>query len=257
MFIVEIALPSDTHNVYISPSITDWTPEFQEIKNILSIIAGDYNARAHLWDDIENPSGKLLQDWYFHKRNKFKLLNSNCEHTTIHYSTPALTFVSNAFNEKCAWCVNNDILSDIHYGIEITLGLQNYCKEADFIPRYKLYETDWESFSMALDSIMQGFDVASINTLRANDIATLIADHFIKAADETVTKTKYCKTSWRCWYWNDECTKYKRFYRQALTEYNDKRYPRRETRPIMKAAKAVTYEMAKRAPWERIVHKLE
>ena len=53
---------------------------------------------------------------------------------------------------------------------------------------------------------MQGFDVASINTLPASDIATLINDHFIKAADETVTKTKYCKTSWRCWYWNDECT---------------------------------------------------
>ena len=123
MLIVEIALPSDTYHVYISTSITNWTLEFQEIKNIPSIIAGDYNARAHLWDDIENPSGKLLQDWYFHKSNNFKLSNSDCEHTTIHYSTPELTFVSNALNEKCAWCVNNDILSDIHYGIEITLGL--------------------------------------------------------------------------------------------------------------------------------------
>ena len=138
MLIVEIAPPSDTYhinNVYISPSITDWTPEFQEIKNIPSIITGDYNTRAHLWDDIENPSGKLLQDWYFHKSNKFKLLNSDCELTTMHHSKPELTFVSNALNKKCAWCVNNDTLSDIHYGIEITLGLQNYCKEADFIPR--------------------------------------------------------------------------------------------------------------------------
>ena len=65
---------------------------------------------------------------------------------------------------------------------------------------------------MALDSIMQGFNVASINTLPANDITTLINNHFIKAADETVTKTKYCKTSWRCWYWNDECTKNKCLY---------------------------------------------
>ena len=59
---------------------------------------------------------------------------------------------------------------------------------------------------MALDNIMQGFDVASINTLPANDIATLIDDYSIKAADETVTKTKYCKTSWRCWCWYDGCT---------------------------------------------------
>ena len=133
--IVEITLPSGTyhiHNVYISPNITDWTSEFHEIENIPSIIAGYYNARAHSWDVIENPRGKLLQDWYFHKNNKFKLLNSDCEHTTIHYSTPDLTFISNALNDKCAWRVNYDILSDIHYGIEITLGLQNYCKETDF-----------------------------------------------------------------------------------------------------------------------------
>ena len=88
---------------------------------------------------------------------------------------------------------------------------------------------------------MEGFDVASINTLPANDIATLIDDHFIKAADETVTKTKYCKTSWRCWCWYDGCTKYKHLYRQALTKYNDKRYSIWETRPIMKAAKDVTF----------------
>ena len=104
---------------------------------------------------------------------------------------------------------------------------------------------------------MQGFDVASINTLPANDIALSINDHFIKAADETVTKTKYCKTSWRCWYWNDECTKYKHLYWQALTKCNDMRYLRRETRPIMKAAKAVTFETAKREAWGRIVHKLK
>ena len=93
MLIVEIALPSGTysiHNVYISTSITDWMPEFYEIDNIPSIIAGYYNNRTHLWDDIQNPRDKLLQDWYFHKSNKFKLLNSDCEHTTIHYSTPDL-----------------------------------------------------------------------------------------------------------------------------------------------------------------------
>ena len=42
---------------------------------------------------------------------------------------------------------------------------------------------------MALDSIMQDFDVASINTLPANDIATLIKDQLIKAADESIDKT--------------------------------------------------------------------
>ena len=106
---------------------------------------------------------------------------------------------------------------------------------------------------------MQGFDVASINTLPANDIATLINDHSIKAADEIITKTKYCKTPWRCWYWNDECTKYKRLYRQVLTKYNGKRYPRQETRPIMKAAKAImieTFETAKREAWGRIVREI-
>ena len=104
---------------------------------------------------------------------------------------------------------------------------------------------------------MQDFDVASINTLPTNAIATLINDHFIKTSDETVTNTKYCKTSWRCWYWNDECIKYKRLYRQDLTKNSDKRYPRRETRPIMKAAKAVTFETAKGEAWERIVREIK
>ena len=87
------------------------------------------------------------------------------------------------------WLANNDILGDIHCGIERTLGHQNYCNEADCIPRYKLDEADWESFSRALDSIMQEFDVASIYTVPSIDIDTLINDHFIKASDETVTNT--------------------------------------------------------------------
>ena len=69
---------------------------------------------------------------------------------------------------------------------------------------------------------MQDFDVASINTLPANDTATLINDQFIKAADETIDKTKYCKTPWHCWYWNDECAKYKRLYQQALIKFRDR-----------------------------------
>ena len=107
---------------------------------------------------------------------------------------------------------------------------------------------------------MQDFDVASINTLPANDIATLINDQFIKAADESIDKTKYCKTPWRCWYWNDECAKYKPLYRQVLTKYRDRRYPRRETRPIYKATKAAwieTMETAKREAWEKIVKEIQ
>ena len=49
-------------------------------------------------------------------------------------------------------------------------------------------------------------------------------------------------------------------YRQALSKFNDKRYPRRETRPIMKAAKATlkeTYALAKREAWEKIIRELE
>ena len=45
-----------------------------------------------------------------------------------------------------------------------------------------------------------------------------------------------------------------------MTKYNDKRYPRRETRPIMKAAKAImieTFETAKREAWERIVREIQ
>ena len=101
---------------------------------------GDYNARVHLWDNNENPRGKKLKDWYYGKNNKHKLLNNVDDHTTIHCSTPDLTFVSNPLNNNCTWRANYDILSDVHYGIEITIGLQNYCKEADFVPRYKLDE---------------------------------------------------------------------------------------------------------------------
>ena len=154
--IVEISLPSGKyhiHNIYIGPRVKDWKPEFHEIENTPSILAGDYNARAHLWDHNENPRGKELQDWYYSNNNKFKILNDLDDHTTTHYSTPDLTFVSNALHRKCSWRVNYDILSDIHYGIEITIGLQNYCKEADFVPRYKLDEADWERFATALDSI--------------------------------------------------------------------------------------------------------
>ena len=117
--IVEISLPSGRYhiqNIYISPRVKDWKPEFLEIENIPSIMAGDYNARAHLWDNDENPRGKKLQDWYYGKNNKHKLLNSVYDHTTIDYCTPDLTFVSNALNNKCTWRVNYDILSDIHYG---------------------------------------------------------------------------------------------------------------------------------------------
>ena len=261
--IVEISLPSGKyhiHNIYLGPRVKDWKPEFHEIENTPSILAGDYNARAHLWDHNENPRGKELQDWYYSNNNKFKILNDLDDHTTTHYSTPDLTFVSNALHRKCSWRVNYDILSDIHYGIEITIGLQNYCKEADFVPRYKLDEADWERFATALDSIMQDFNMADIDTLPADNIATLINDKFIKAADETIEKTKYCKTPWNCWFWNAECAPFKRQYRQALSKYRDLRYPRRETRPIYKAAKAAWQEVmtqAKREAWEKIVKEIQ
>ena len=44
---------------------------------------GDYNARAHLWDNNENPRGKKLKDWYYGKNNKHKLLNNVDDHTTF------------------------------------------------------------------------------------------------------------------------------------------------------------------------------
>ena len=177
----------------------------------------------------------IIEEWYLDENEKFKLLNNAYEHTTEHYSTIDLTFASDALSSKCAWQVYYDINSDIHYGIEITLGLRNYCSESDFIPRYELDEADWDAFSIALDNTFHNFDTNNIHTLPANYIATIINDHFIKAADETIGKTKFSKTPWRCWYWNDDCTEYRRLYRQALSKFNDKRYPRRETRPIMKA----------------------
>ena len=107
---------------------------------------------------------------------------------------------------------------------------------------------------------MQYFNMADIDTLPADDIASLINDQFIKAADETIDKTKYCKTPWRCWFWNDECAAFKRQYRQALTKFRDLRYPRRETRPIYEAAKAAwqeTMTQAKREAWEKIVKEIQ
>ena len=249
--VVKITLPSGTyhiHNVYISPKATNWKPQFHDIDNKHILIAGNYNARALLWDDKENTGGKILEEGYLDKNDKFKLLNNAYEHTTEHSSTIDITFASNALSSKCTWQVNNDIISDIHYGIEVTPGLRNYCSESDFIPRYKLYEADWDGFSIALDNTFHNFDTNNINTLPTNYIATIINDHFIKVADETIAKTKFSKTPWRCWYWNDDCTKYRRLYHQALSKFNDKRYPRTETRPIVKAAKATlkeTYELAK------------
>ena len=41
---------------------------------------------------------------------------------------------------------------------------------------------------------------------------------------------------------------------EVLSKFNDKRHPRRETRPIMKATEATlkeTYESAKREAWEK------
>ena len=189
--VVEMALPSGTyhiHNVYISPKATNWKPQFHEIDNKHTLIAGDYNARAHLWDDKENTRGKILEEWYLDKNDKFKLLNNAYEHTTEHYSTIDLTFASNALSSKCAWQVNYDIISDIHNGIEITLGLRNYCSESDFIPIYKLDEPDWDGFSIALDNTFHNFDINNIHTLPANYIATIINDHFIKAADYSQNK---------------------------------------------------------------------
>ena len=109
-------------------------------------------------------------------------------------------------------------------------------------------------------NVLPRHKMALCRTLPANDIATLINDQFIKAADETIDKTKYCKTPWRCWFWNDECARIKRQYRQALTKYRDLRYPRRETRPIYKAAKAAwleTMTQAKREAWEKIVKEIQ
>ena len=112
-----------------------------------------------------------------------------------------------------------------------------------------------DGFSKALDNIYHSYDMNTNNTLPANDAATNINYHFLKAADESIAKTKFCKEPWHCWYWNDDCTKYRWLCRQLLSKFNDKGYPRIETRPIMKATKATmieTYVSAKREAWENL-----
>ena len=121
--IVENTLQNGTfhiQNVYINPTATSWEPMFHELGNKRTINAGDYNARSDLWDDEENPRGKLLEMWYIEKNNKFKLLNNESEHVTEYYSTLDLTFVSNALSVKCICRINYYILSDVHYGVKIT-----------------------------------------------------------------------------------------------------------------------------------------
>ena len=240
----------ELHNIYHRHH-NNVKPEIKPPAKGQAIYCGDYSARTTTWGDRETyPRGLELEDIY-HSLSGIDILN-NGEYTTIHDTVIDLTFVTKPLNTKCRWRVNRDILSDIHYGIEIDIGMAEYCDRDRFQPRFKLDTANWPAFTQELEYLCEEYSTKDnpIETM-ALDLNALV----MAAADKTIKKTKFCNTPWRCWFWNDNCTLARCNYSRALTQFRSGQFNRDVSMAILDDARLTLkacYDAAKQEAWSKL-----
>ena len=251
--VVKITMPSgiyELHNIYHSQR-NGVKPEIKPPAKGQAIYCGDYNARTTTWGDREtHPRGLELEDTY-HSLPGIEILNDG-EYTTIHDTVLDMSFATKPLNTKCRWRVNRDILSDVHYGIEIDIGMAKYCDRDRFQPRFKLDTADWPAFTQELEHLCAEYSTKDkpIETI-ALDLNALV----MAAADKTIKKTKYCNTPWRCWFWNENCTLARRNYSRALTQFRSGQFNRDASMAILDDARLTLkacYDAAKQEAWSKL-----
>ena len=207
--IINIHLPQHTiqiQNIYFSPSIQtkDFNPTFTIDPNIPTILVGDFNAHHSNWCFPCNNS--IINNIKSRKVNKtftnlnLQILNDPKTHTTIFNHTIDLALATTSITNNIECKIDNNILSDIHYGITLNLKLTQHNSKNDFIPRFKLDEADWDKYQEQLNIEFNELNIDQ-SKLKLKHIEHI----FIKAANKIIPKTKFHPSPWKAWFWNKDC----------------------------------------------------
>jgi ribonuclease HI len=137
-----------------------------------SLICGDFNAHAVLWDSRANPDdrGDSLMEWIFD--NNLSVLNNGDatrfdrgseEGSPTKWSTPDVTLCGANWVGKTEWTVAEPIGKSDHLPIVITINddvkhQSVYGRKA----RWRSNGVDWEKFSQEIDSKMEGLNEISL-----------------------------------------------------------------------------------------------
>ena len=228
-------------------------PEIKPPAKGQSIYCGDYNARTTTWGDRETHlRGLEVEDTCIYHSLPGIDIQNNGKYTTVHDTVIDLTFATKPLNTKCRWRVNTDILSDVHYGIEIDIGMAKYCDRDRFQPRFKLDTADWPAFTQELEYLYREY---STNDKLIETIALDLNALVMTAADKTLKKTKFCNTLWRCWFWNDNCTLARSDYSRALTQFRSGQFNRDASLAILDDVRLTLkawYDAAKQEAWSKL-----
>ena len=178
------------YNIYNQPSCNyDIQNLPQIIPNINDafLLVGDFNAHNPLWDSLCNEAdtaGNKIE--HMVDNHNLSILNDGDVSTYFSkshgsFSSIDLSICSSNIIDKFEWNVLDDPYTSDHFPILISV-LEN--NPTPNIPRYRLDKADWDQYTFRTRQI------PPFNQLQDyNEIATLLTNFIIDAADKSVPKS--------------------------------------------------------------------
>ena len=236
------------HGLNIKPKIIKHNDKARYL-----VRAGDANAHHTSWGCKHN-NKRGIDLLHVVNESDVVLVNDGTP-TTTNNTTIDLCLVSSNIAHKTTVEVL-DLLSDVHYGLDISIGVGKYLSKDEFVPRLKFEEADWERFKLELDQNLSKANIVDeISADNLDDTAQRVAEIYYDTATRVIPKTKFHDRPWRAWYWNSACERANNNV-NYWTRVNKKRnliIP--NSKQNLKDAKAEAeevYDNAKRAAWAKI-----
>ena len=150
------------------------------------MIAGDFNAhqenlihRTFRENANQKKMRSLLND------NDLVITNPNIK-TTTNGTILDLCIISSNLSTVTETLVT-DNLSDVHYALDINIGIARYLTREQFVPRLKFESADWDAFRNKLDGNFMNENILdSISPVNLDSMAEKMAEIYYETATQVI-----------------------------------------------------------------------
>ena len=192
-------------NTYCPPDSPAYEPGFVQLRTDIiptspnTIICGDFNAHAPLWDNIQPTDERGNEVIDFSAASSLNIINDGSPTRTSpetgQGSSPDITLAGSFWSNKASWSVIDNSMGSDHFPILIELKCNvSHTPAFQGAPKWKIRDADWENFRKDVDDRMDEVDTStSLKNIigRFNDIV-------LESAGKHIGKAKPGKNS-RVW----------------------------------------------------------
>ena len=189
-------------NTYCPPDSPAYEPGFVQLRTDIiptspnTIICGDFNAHAPLWDNIQPTDERGNEVIDFSAASSLNIINDGSPTRTSpetgQGSSPDITLAGSFWSNKASWSVIDNSMGSDHFPILIELKCNvSHTPAFQGAPKWKIRDADWENFRKDVDDRMDEVDTStSLKNIigRFNDIV-------LESAGKHIGKAKPGKNS--------------------------------------------------------------